>query len=356
MKVLSVVGARPQFVKAAMVSRILRKMHEEILLHTGQHYDYEMSKAFFDVMRIPEPDYNLAVGSGPHGWQIAKMLAGIEEVIIKEKPDCVLVYGDTNSTLAGALAAAKIHVKVAHVEAGLRSFDMSMPEEVNRRLTDHVSNMLFCPTQTAVRNLKKEGIKENVHLVGDVMYDAALAFSKAKSDILARHRLKPKGNYLLTVHRPSNTDEKNNLKAILNALAGCRVLFPAHPRTVKLLKTHKLRVPANVKMIKPVNYVESIHLIKNAKKLLTDSGGMQKEAYFFGVPCITLREETEWVETVKDGWNTLTGPDGEKIRHAVKTFEPSGKRPSSYGDGRASEKLVKILEKMAPESPSQHRW
>jgi UDP-N-acetylglucosamine 2-epimerase len=345
LRVLSVVGARPQFVKAAMVSRVLRKKHEEILLHTGQHYDYEMSKAFFDVMSIPEPDYNLGVGSGPHGWQIAKMLAGIEEVHLKVKPDCVLVYGDTNSTLAGALAAAKLHVSVAHVEAGLRSFNMSMPEEVNRRLTDHISSILFCPTSTAVKNLKNEGIRENVHLVGDVMYDAALAFEKVKSDILARLRLKPKGYYLLTVHRASNTDRKENLKAVLDALAGLRVIFPAHPRTMKLLKEHKLRTPANVKIIKPVNYVESIHLIKNAKKLLTDSGGMQKEAYFFGVPCITLREETEWVETVKDGWNTLTGPDEKKIRQAIKNFEPSGKRPSSYGDGRASEKLVRILEK-----------
>ncbi len=344
MKVLSIVGARPQFIKASVVSEVLRAGHTEILLHTGQHYDEEMSKVFFDVMGIPEPDYNLGVGSGPHGWQKAKMLEGIEKVLLDEKPDWVLVYGDTNSTLAGALAAVKIHVPVAHVEAGLRSFNMAMPEEVNRRLTDHVSRLLFCPTQTAVDNLSNEGIHDGVHLVGDVMYDAALAYSERETDILARNGLESKQYLMLTVHRPSNTDNKAHLEAILSSLDGHDVIFPAHPRTVKFLDEHGIAVPETVKMIKPVNYIESLHLIKNARKLLTDSGGMQKEAYFFGTPCITLRDETEWVETVQDGWNVLVGAHPTMISDAIDKFEPSGSRPSSYGDGHASEKIVAMLE------------
>jgi UDP-GlcNAc3NAcA epimerase len=345
LKVITVVGARPQFIKASVVSKILRTKHEEILIHTGQHYDYEMSKAFFDVMEIPEPDYNLDVGSGPHGWQKARMLEGIETIITERKPDLMLVYGDTNSTLAGALAAVKLHVPVAHVEAGLRSFNMSMPEEVNRRLTDHVSKLLFCPTSTAVNNLKKEGIIEGVHLIGDVMYDAALEYSKLKTDILARNELKPKNYLMLTVHRPVNTDNKHNLESILDAMKGQNVIFPAHPRTVKLLEKHGIQVSKNIKIIKPVNYVESLCLLKNASKLLTDSGGMQKEAYFFGTPCITLREETEWVETVEEGWNVLTGADKSKITNAIDNFNPTGERTPCYGDGKASDKIVRIIGK-----------
>lgn len=344
MKVLSVVGARPQFVKASVVSKALRVRHTEILLHTGQHYDEELSKVFFDVMDIPEPDYNLGVGSGPHGWQKAKMLEGIEPIVIDEEPDWVLVYGDTNSTLAGALAAVKVHVPVAHVEAGLRSFNMAMPEEVNRRLTDHVSRLLFCPTDTAVKNLAQEGIREGVHLVGDVMYDAALVYSELETDVLDRNGLESKKYFMLTVHRPSNTDNKVHLEAILNSLDGHDVIFPAHPRTVKFLKEHGIEVPDSVRMIKPVNYVESLHLVKNAGKLLTDSGGMQKEAYFFGTPCITLRDETEWVETVRDGWNVLTGAHADLIKDAIENFEPDSERKTSYGDGHAAGKIVKILE------------
>lgn len=344
MKVVSVVGARPQFIKAAPVSKALRQSNTEILVHTGQHYDEEMSKVFFDVMKIPEPDYNLGVGSGPHGWQTAKMMEGIEKIIRDERPDWLLVYGDTNSTLAGALAAVKMHVPVAHVEAGLRSFNMSMPEEVNRRLTDHISKLLFCPTQAGVDNLAKEGIHDGVHHVGDVMYDAALAFSEMGTDILARLDVEPRQYYLLTVHRPANTDNEKHLLSILKAVDGYNVIFPAHPRTAKFLGEHGIERPESVQMVKPVNYIESLHLIKNAKKLLTDSGGMQKEAYFFGTPCITLREETEWVETVADGWNILVGAHFEMIKDAIDNFEPSGERPSSYGDGHASEKIVKILE------------
>jgi len=344
MKVLSIVGARPQFVKASIVSKILRQHHDEILLHTGQHYDKEMSEVFFDIMNIPEPDYNLEIGSGPHGWQKARMLEGIEKVLMEEKPDWMLVYGDTNSTLAGALAAVKLHVPVAHVEAGLRSFNMRMPEEVNRKLTDHVSRLLFCPTQTAVDNLNKEGIDQGVHIVGDVMYDAAMQYSQLDTDVLERNGLKPHNYLMLTVHRPANTDNIQNLRNIFDALEGHDVIFPAHPRTVNIMKEKNIRLPQGIQMIKPVNYVESLALTGNASKLLTDSGGMQKEAYFLGTPCITLREETEWVETIELGWNILTGADPEKISHAVTRFAPSGERPEIYGDGNAGQKIVSIME------------
>ncbi len=345
MKILTVVGARPQFVKASVVCEVLRKNHEEILVHTGQHYDYEMSKAFFDTMKIPEPDYNLEVGSGPHGWQKARMLEGIEKIIMERKPDWVLVYGDTNSTLAGALAAVKLHVPVAHVEAGLRSFNMKMPEEVNRKLTDHISKLLFCPTRTAVKNLGREGVREGVHMVGDVMYDAALKYSKIDTDILSRNNLTPKGYLMLTVHRPSNTDNRENLNGILKSLEGNDVIFPAHPRTVSFIQKHGITVPENINIIKPVNYIESLALIKSARKLLTDSGGMQKEAYFFGTPCITLRDETEWVETVEAGWNVLTGANAERIKDAIVNFNPTSKRKMAYGKGNASEKIVDIINK-----------
>jgi len=344
MKVLSVVGARPQFVKASVVSRALRERHQEIILHTGQHYDDEMSKVFFDIMNIPEPDYNLEIGSGPHGWQKARMLEGIEITIQKEKPDWLLVYGDTNSTLAGALAAAKLHVPIAHVEAGLRSFNMAMPEEVNRRLTDHISTLLFCPTQTAVDNLHNEGILQGIHVVGDVMYDAAMEYSQLDTDVLERNNLEPKKYLMLTIHRPANTDNTQNLKNIMGSLEGRNVIFPAHPRTVNIMKERGIQLPEGIQLIKPVDYVESLALIKNASKLLTDSGGMQKEAYFFGTPCITLREETEWVETIELGWNILTGANPKKIEDAVVNFAPSGERPDIYGDGKASQKIVEIME------------
>ena len=344
LKVLSIVGARPQFVKASVVSRALRARHEEILLHTGQHYDDAMSKVFFDIMKIPQPDYNLEVGSGPHGWQKARMLEGIEKVLMDEKPDWLLVYGDTNSTLAGALAAAKLHVPVAHVEAGLRSFNMAMPEEVNRRLTDHISKLLFCPTLTAVDNLNNEGIRQGIHVVGDVMYDAALEYSQLETDVLERNNLEPGKYLMLTVHRPVNTDNRKNLENILGALEGQNVIFPAHPRTVNIMKEKGIQLPEGIQMIGPVNYVESLALVKNASKLLTDSGGMQKEAYFFGTPCITLREETEWVETIDLGWNILTGANPDKIRDAVENFAPFGQRPEVYGDGKAGQKIVEIME------------
>jgi UDP-N-acetylglucosamine 2-epimerase (non-hydrolysing) len=350
MKILSVVGARPQFIKCAPVSKELKKDHQDILLHTGQHYDYEMSKLFFDELNIPEPDYNLNVGSGSHGKQTGKILIELEKVLLKEKPDFVLVYGDTNSTLAGVLGSVKLHIPVGHVEAGLRSFDKSMPEEINRVLSDHASNILFVPTKTAVENLKKEGITKEVYNTGDVMYDALIhniKIAEKKSDILSEFGLGKKKYFLATVHRPSSTDSKRDLSNILDAFSGINetVIFPAHPRTVKFMKKHSLekKVRKNVVITKPVGYIDFLYLEKNAKKIITDSGGVQKEAYIFRIPCITLRNNTEWVETVKDGWNILVGSDKEKIKNACVNFKPEKKQGDYFGKGDASQKIRKIL-------------
>lgn len=353
MKIATVVGARPQFIKMAPVSRELRKYFDEIVIHTGQHYDYEMNRIFFEQLNIPEPDYNLGVGSGSHGYQTGEMLKKIEEVLIREKPNLVLVYGDTNSTLAGALTAVKLHIKVAHVEAGLRSFDKRMPEEVNRVLTDHVSDYLFAPTETAVKNLHNEGIKDGVYLTGDVMYDALLhniKIARENSEILKELGLKPKNYLLATVHRAENTDNKEKLKNIIDAFIECGelIVFPAHLRTLKFLKAYnlheKLEKADNVILIKPVGYLDMLLLEENAKKILTDSGGVQKEAYFLKVPCITLRERTEWVETVKDGWNILVRTDKDKILWAIKNFDPKGGTYTyKFGDGNASKRIVQIL-------------
>ncbi|HIE38605.1 MAG TPA: UDP-N-acetylglucosamine 2-epimerase (non-hydrolyzing) [Anaerolineae bacterium] len=348
MKIVSVVGARPQFIKAAAVSRVLRQRHQELLVHTGQHYDYGLSQVFFDELDLPQPDLNLGVGSGPHGEQTGAMLAAIERVLIQQRPDWVLVYGDTNSTLAGALAAVKLHMPVAHVEAGLRSYNRSMPEEINRVLTDHVSSLLFCPTETAARNLAAEGISQGVHLVGDVMYDALLhsrALGAKKGDVLGRFGLVPKQYLLATVHRPANTDDAGRLRAILEAFGqlGETILFPAHPRTRKALAREGLDVPENVWVVDPVGYLEMLQLEEQARLILTDSGGVQKEAYLLGVPCVTLREETEWVETVEAGWNRLVGADGRALLAAVREWEPPADRPNCFGDGRASERIVALL-------------
>jgi UDP-GlcNAc3NAcA epimerase len=350
MKTLSIVGARPQFIKAAPVSRALRKIANEVLVHTGQHYDREMSRVFFDELHIPEPDYNLGVGSGSHGWQTGQMLIRIEEVLLKERPDWVLVYGDTNSTLAGALAAVKLHIPVAHVEAGLRSFNRAMPEEHNRVLTDHVANLLFCPTQTAVDNLTDEGITAGVRLTGDVMVDALFynaGLAEEHSDVLGCLNLTPGGYILVTVHRPRNTDDPTRLRAILAALEEIAqdgpVVFPAHPRTRKAMDALGYRPGIGLRVIEPVGYLDVLSLQKNARLVLTDSGGMQKEAYLFAVPCLTLREETEWVETVEAGWNLLVRADYDTIVHAAQEFRPQGTPPSLFGDGHASEKIVRLL-------------
>lgn len=352
MKVISIVGARPQFIKAAPVSKALRKQHHELLLHTGQHYDDNMSKVFFDELGIPRPDINLEIGSDSHARQTAAIMIGVENFLEQEKPDLVLVYGDTNSTLAGAVAAAKLHIKIAHVEAGLRSFNRAMPEEINRIVADKVADILFCPTKTAVNNLAAEGITSGVFNIGDVMYDAALKFApiaEQKSHILDKLSLVPKSYLLLTLHRAENTDSYQNLSHIVEAVIQSRktIVFPIHPRTVKLVKQfqldEKLNQAAHIILIEPVSFIDMIVLEKNALKILTDSGGVQKEAYFYQVPCITLRHETEWVETVEDGWNYLVGADAEKILAAINNFSPDRDQKRHYGDGKASEKLVGIL-------------
>lgn len=349
MKVVSIVGARPQFVKAAPVSRQLRRHHREVLLHTGQHYDHGMSQVFFDELGIPLPDVNLGVGSASHGRQTGEMLAGVETVLMEECPDWVLVYGDTNSTLAGALAAAKLHVPVAHVEAGLRSFNRRMPEEINRVLTDHIADMLFCPTETAVDNLAAEGIVTGVHNVGDVMYDALLHNSKlaaAHSRILEALKVQP-GTYLLaTLHRPHNTDDPARLQHILEAfeIVDEPIIFPAHPRAQKAILEQAQRVPPNVRLIEPVGYLDMVQLEQQARAILTDSGGVQKEAYFLGVLCITLREETEWVETVQTGWNRLVGADRDRIVAALGDLQVPVEHPLLFGDGHAAEKIVTLLD------------
>jgi UDP-N-acetylglucosamine 2-epimerase len=349
MKVASIVGARPQFIKAAPLDRELRRGHRHLLIHTGQHYDYAMSAIFFDELGIPEPDYNLGIGSASHGKQTGEMLMGIEDTLIAEQPDCVVVYGDTNSTLAGALAAAKLHLPLAHVEAGLRSYNRNMPEEINRVLTDHAADLLFCPTETAVGNLAREGLTEGVYNVGDVMYDAVLQSMDAverSSGVLGSLGFESGSYLLVTVHRAGNTDDLQRLSSILKALNEVEeaVIFPAHPRTRQAMERAGCAPSPNVYVLEPVGYLEMLKLEKNARLVLTDSGGVQKEAYFFGVPCVTLREETEWVETVEAGWNTLVGANKERILQAVHTFQPEGDQPKVFGDGKASEKMVRHLE------------
>ncbi|KAF0208965.1 MAG: UDP-N-acetylglucosamine 2-epimerase (non-hydrolyzing) [Actinomycetota bacterium] len=352
MKVVSVVGARPQFVKASPVSRALRERHTEVLVHSGQHYDRGMSDVFFEQLGIPEADINLGVGSGSHAAQTAEMLVKLETVFLDESPDVVLVYGDTNTTLAAGLAAAKLGIPVAHVEAGLRSFNRSMPEEINRVLVDHVSDLLLCPTSAAVANLAAEGITAGVELVGDVMLDTANRFGMEPADeTLARFGLSSDGYYLATVHRASNSDSAENLGAIIDAFAVLDrpVLWAIHPRTTKNIDEFGLRgrldEAVNIKPVPPVSYIETLALLRNAAGLLTDSGGMQKEAYFFAVPCITLRVETEWVETVELGWNTLVGADKARIVAAVSALARPGQHPPVYGDGHSAEALVSCLER-----------
>jgi UDP-N-acetylglucosamine 2-epimerase len=346
--VCTIVGTRPQFIKAAPVSRVLAGSVREIMIHTGQHFDYEMSDVFFHEMEMRHPDYHLGAGGGTHGEQTGKMLIEIEKILNSVKPDYMLVYGDTNSTLAGALAASKAQIPLAHIEAGLRSFNRAMPEEVNRVLTDHVSSLLFCPTDAAIANLSKEGITTGVHRVGDVMYDALLhnlELARQRSTILKSLGLE-KGMYALaTVHRAANTDNPVRIASILNALGllSAQVVFPVHPRTRKMIRETDLPISSNVMMIEPVGHFDVLVLQENANCILTDSGGMQKEAYLLGVRCITLREDTEWVETVQVGWNKLTGVDANVIRGTFESWHPTGERPALYGNGRAAEEICQIL-------------
>ncbi len=378
MKIVTIVGARPQFIKAGTVSRTIQKFKKngirEVLVHTGQHYDYLMDKVFFEELELPKPDYHLGVGSGAHGKQTGMMLERIESVLKKEKPELVIVYGDTNSTLAGALAAAKLNIPIAHIEAGLRSYNRTMPEEINRLITDHLSTFLFCPTAQSLKNLNKEGIKDDgstiVKQVGDVMYDSILYYSKlaeGKSTILndlnlclsnPNSELRTQNYYLSTLHRAENTDHPQRLRSILFALnkiaKDTPVIFPLHPRTRKMMEAFNLfSKRGRIKFIEPLSYLNMLKLEKNARAILTDSGGIQKEAYWLKVPCFTLRDETEWVETVKSGWNVLVGTKSEKIIREIMKFEERGLpekgltnqriNPDLFGDGKASEKIVKIL-------------
>jgi len=390
MKIVTIVGARPQFIKASAVSRAIHEFNQrcssggrlkskgriqEILVHTGQHYDYLMDKVFFEELEIPNPNYHLGVGSASHAKQTGMMLERIEYVLEKERPKWVVVYGDTNSTLAGALVAAKLNIPVAHVEAGLRSYNRAMPEEINRLLTDHLSTLLFCPTAQAIRNLLKEGIKdverEEVKNVGDVMYDSILYYSELaekKSTILKDLSLIPPNScrerfetvpyrtpnyYLVTLHRAENTDNPKRLKSILKALneigEETPVVLPLHPRTKKMIENyHLLRKTHRIRLVDPVSYLDMLTLERHSKAILTDSGGVQKEAYWLEVPCFTLRDETEWVETLNGGWNVLVGTETRKILEEVKKLEkrgPSKKRPGLFGDGKAGEKIVKAMEK-----------
>jgi len=356
-KVLTVVGARPQFIKAAPVSHVLRREHHEFLLHTGQHYDDEMSELFFRQLHIPAPDQNLEVGSGTHGAQTGAMLAGIESVALEQKPDWVMVYGDTNSTLAGALVGAKLHIPVAHVEAGLRSYDRRMPEEVNRVVADHLSGLLLCPTESAKQNLAREGITEGVHVVGDVMFDAFqqnLEIARKTCRIVADLALERNGYSLLTVHRAENVDQPELLGRILRGVgeSGCRVVFPVHPRTRAAFAATGLQPAENVMLIDPVGYLEMLVLEENSQAIVTDSGGVQKEAYFAGRPCITLRDRTEWTETVEAGWNVLVGTDPGAIARAMRDFRPNGQRTELFGDGHAAERVVQALALATAKAPN----
>jgi len=346
MKILTVVGARPQFIKAAAVSAPLRRAAQEILVHTGQHYDAGMSDRFFTELNLPDPDYHLGVGSGLHGAQTGQMLAGIESAILSEQPDRVLVYGDTNSTLAGALAAAKLGVPIVHVEAGLRSLNRSMPEEINRVVVDHLSTILCCPGPGAVANLAAEGIARGVHVTGDVMRDLVEGALPTLDDrILATLGLTPRGYSVLTFHRAQNTDDPARLLRILGALAHASepIVFPAHPRTIRALAALGAAVTAPIRIVDPVGYGDMLSLQRWARLVITDSGGVQKEAYWLGVPCVTLRDETEWTETVDAGWNRLVGSDPEAVRAAMNGWTPPPVRPQLYGDGQAAGRIVALL-------------
>jgi len=386
MKVVDIVGARPQFVKLAPILKAIEQHNQhhsgrhiqEVLVHTGQHYDYVMSQVFFDEFKLKSPDYHLDVGSGSHAYQTGEVLKRIEDVLIKEKPDLVMVYGDTNATLSGALAAAKLHIPVAHVEAGLRSFNRKMPEEVNRVLADHISTLLFCPTRTAVVNLQNEGLKRSIDggeltpypyssplkstcspdmpLVvntGDVMYDSVLLYSglaEKSSQILHKLGLSARGYALATVHRAENTDDPLRLRSIFEGLQdvaaqGLQVVVPLHPRTRKALTQSQAHqaLCSSLSIIDPVSYLDMIMLEKNARVIFTDSGGVQKEAFFFGVPCVTLRDETEWVETVQTRWNVLAGFDRDKIARAAQQARLGEEAAWPYGDGRTAERIIEIL-------------
>jgi UDP-GlcNAc3NAcA epimerase len=345
-KILTVVGARPQFIKAAAVCAPLRRVAQEVLVHTGQHYDASMSDRFFTELSLPTPEHHLGIGAGTHGAQTGKMLEGLESVMLRERPDRVLVYGDTNSTLAGALAAAKLGVPITHVEAGLRSFNRVMPEEINRVVADHLSTVLCCPGPSAARNLEAEGIMQGVHITGDVMRDLFVQVLPTLDDqILSTLGLTRGGYSLLTLHRVQNTDDAASLSRIIATLSSASepIVFPAHPRTVNALAALGAVATGALRTIAPVGYHEMLSLQRGARLIFTDSGGVQKEAYWLGVGCVTLRDETEWIETVEAGWNRLVGSDPDAVRAAMDDWPPPPVRPELYGDGRAAERIVNLL-------------
>jgi UDP-N-acetylglucosamine 2-epimerase (non-hydrolysing) len=353
-KIASVVGARPNFIKLAPVHRAVSKFADHTIVHTGQHYDYELSEIFFKEFHLPKPDYNLQVGSGKPTYQIGEMIKRLEKIFAKTRLDLVVVYGDTNSTFAGALSANMMGIRVAHVESGLRSFDRRMPEEINRVLTDHISDYLFAPTSTAVKNMRQEHVYGRIVNTGDVsveMVKRAAGFA-SKSRVLADLGLEPKSYMLFTMHRAENTDSKASLISVIRAferLPEIKIVFPIHPRTVKVLKEigllGRLQRCGNVKVIQPVGYVDFIRMMQDASKMMTDSGGAQKEAYLLSVPCITIRRNTEWIETVKVGWNILTDTVTDKIVHAARDWEPRGRTPPLFGDGTASEKIGEFIKR-----------
>lgn len=351
-KILTVIGARPQFIKCAPVSRVIRKYFKEILVHTGQHYDHEMSRAFFEELKIPEPDFNLGIGSDSHSAQTAKMLIALEKIIEKIKPDLVMVFGDTNSTLAGSLVASKLRIPLAHVEAGLRSYNRNMPEEINRICSDRISDILFCPTMTAKKNLESEGIKKNVYMVGDVMKDLILQTVKSnnfKKRILENTSWGKVPFCYLTIHRQENTDDVARFKKIFSLIGNVkyRVIFPLHPRTRKQINDNKIKLLDNVCVTKPVSYFESLAFQMKAEFVITDSGGIQKESYILGTPCITIRNETEWTETLKNGFNKLVGIDTKKFLSAVDGYITLKLKPDDnlFGHGDASEKITDVIRK-----------
>jgi len=341
MKVCTIVGARPQFIKAAALSRELRKTHREILIHTGQHYDNNMSDIFFMELEIPHPDYNLGISGGSHGKMTGEMLIAIEEVLIKEAPDVALVYGDTNSTLAGALAAVKLHVPVCHVEAGVRTGTLISPEEVNRALTDRISSLLMCCTETAVDNLAREDITNGVHNVGDLMYDALLYYG----DMLARPDNTPESYILLTCHREENTNDEK-LRQVFEALQTFSVptIYPVHPRNKERAAHIKSEGGfSNIMLTEPVGYLESLYLVKHAKKVVTDSGGLQREAWFYNVPCITLLDYPPWPETLSGSWNQLCSPNKEEILSRLSITPESERNENPFGDGTAAQKITRLI-------------
>jgi UDP-N-acetylglucosamine 2-epimerase len=350
-RIVTIIGNRPQFVKAAAVSRKLREAHEELIVHTGQHYDDELSRIFFDELNVPAPDRELGAGSGSNTAQTARILAALEPVLDELRPKLALVYGDTNSTLAGALAAAQAGVAVAHVEAGMRSFDRTMPEELNRVLTDHASDLLLCSTETAMRNLEGEGARGEVHLVGDVMADVSLAFRDIAADqspILDIRGLEPGHYFLLTAHRPGNVDVPERLERLVELIEAlpARVAFPVHPRTEARLEAaglfDRLEAASHVELTPPLGYLDFLKLTLHARAVLTDSGGVQKEAYLLGVPCVTLRDTTEWVETVEAGGNVLVDLDREAALAALER-QPTDERPELFGGGHAADRVCEVV-------------